>query len=162
MKTETNQITGGALVDLLDISRGWDVSAGATGETAPAELWTYSYREIPGGLYGTACELFTSAGDPYQVIEAYRVAADFARKGGTPSDVYAVAVVCWGWAAPLDTLGGGTPAEHPQRRRVRLVATIDNGGNLAGRCTFPDNGETFDDGTPGGPLADALRDVFRK
>ncbi len=162
MKTENYKITGGALVDLLEISRGWDVSAGAAGESVPAELWTYSYREISGGLYGTACELFTAAGDPYQVIDAYRVAADFAHKGGASWDVYAVAVVAWGWAAPIDTLGDALPSNHPERRRVRLVSIIDDGGNLFGRCTFPDNGEVADDGTPGGPLADALRDIFRR
>jgi len=72
----------------------------------------------------------------------------------------AAAVVTTGWSAPTDDLSGMAPRWHPQRRRVRLVVVVDDGG-LASALRFADDPDQVAWTTSGrGPLGDALSGVW--
>ncbi len=150
-----DRITGAALADLLEMARGFRNAEEVPGNTL-AELWAYASRDIGSGLHGTACEKVGEAGDVYQLIDAWQ-SGDIVR----PMECYAVAVVTWGWAAPIDTLGDDAPSQSPERRRVRLIFTIDDTRQMFSRIHFADTGENTDDeGEARGPLAEALAASF--
>lgn len=157
MKAKADRIAGASLANLLEITRGFDPAENVQGTTL-AELWVYTLDEIGAGLTGTKCEKVAESGDVYQLLDAYHD-ADL-----NVSDVYAVGLVTWGWAAPIDPTTGepnGAPSESPDRRRVRLIATVDDAGQMFSRIHFADTGENSDDeGEARGPLAQALASVF--
>ena len=154
MKATQDKIAGASLVNLLEITRGFDPAENAQGVSL-AELWVYTLENIGAGLAGTKCEKVAESGDVYQLLDAYHDGEHVS------DDVYAVALVTWGWAAPIDTLGDDAPSESPDRRRVRLIAACDDGGQLFSRLHFCDTGENHDDeGEARGPLAQALASVF--
>lgn len=76
------------------------------------------------------------------------------------------AIITHGWAAPLDQDGNptGTPSLHPERRRVRLIVTVDlkNDNDVASALEFGDDPENliYDHGTATGSLADAVASLF--
>jgi len=81
---------------------------------------------------------------------------------GSAMDKDGLAVVTTGWAAPLNNDGEveGAPSHHPARRRVRLVAYINNEGT-ASALSFQDDDEMIvDEGSATGSLADALADAW--
>lgn len=151
---ETATITRAAALDLLTMTRTFPDAEWAA--SPAAEVWVFAGEEVHT-LHGTACNFVTSSGDLYRALDD---AADLLRD---VRDVTALAVVTWGWAAPIDTATGepdGAPSEHPKRRRVRLVAVVDHAG-VTSRITFADDSESIDDdGEARGPLADALADAF--
>ena len=138
---------------MLEITRGFDPAENAQGVSL-AELWVYTLENIGAGLTGTKCEKVAESGDVYQLLDAYHDGEHVS------DDVYAVALVTWGWAAPIDTLGDDVPSESPDRRRVRLIATHDDAGRGFSRIHFADTGENHDEGDARGPLAQALASVF--
>ncbi len=72
----------------------------------------------------------------------------------------AAALVTCGWAAPIAEGASepdGAPSQHPERRRVRLVIVVADGG-VASVLRFRDDAETpiFDAGEARGPLAEGV------
>jgi len=154
MKAVTDKIAGASLVNLLEITRGFPADESSNTAGLWSELWAYTLEEIGAGLMGTRCAKIAEAGDAYHLLDA----ADM------PADVYAVGLVTWGWAAPINPTTGqadGVPSEHPERRRVRLICTQDDTGRGFSRLHFVDTGENVDDnGEARGPIADALADLL--
>jgi hypothetical protein len=70
-----------------------------------------------------------------------------------------------GWASPITDDDDGeeiAPSQHPQRRRVRLVALVSRKYEMASALGFADDDEVItDDGQARGTLADALADAMR-
>ena len=70
-----------------------------------------------------------------------------------------------GWASPItddDDDKEIPPSQHPQRRRVRLVALVSRKYEMASALGFADNDEVItDDGDARGTLADALAGAMR-
>jgi hypothetical protein len=91
----------------------------------------------------------------------------YALIAGTPGIVArsfdAAAVVTTGWAAPVDGHGDpSTPASrHPDRRRVRAVAAVGDGG-VASVVRFEDDPDRWfaDDGRGVGDVIDALEAMW--
>ena len=154
MKAVTDKIAGASLVNLLEITRGFPADESSNTAGLWSELWAYTLEEIGSGLTGTKCAKVASAGDAYQLLDDTEM----------PADVYAVALVTWGWAAPINPTTGhpdGVPSEHPERRRVRLICTQDDTGRGFSRLHFVDTGENVEDnGEARGPIADALADLL--
>lgn len=77
----------------------------------------------------------------------------------------ALAVHTTGWAAPLNADGevDGQPSQHPERRRVALVAVVTTGG-MASALSFEDSPEDIvtDEGGATGSLAEALAECFSR
>lgn len=75
-------------------------------------------------------------------------------------------LITHGWAAPLNSDGDidGAPSSHPERRRVRLVLTVDikNECEVGSTIQFDDDPEdlVFDHGNATGSLADAVASLF--
>lgn len=72
-----------------------------------------------------------------------------------------IAIRTVGWAAPLNDNGevDGFPSQHPKRRRVTLLSTIDviNKKVVGSTVSFEDDGELIHDyDTATGSLADAI------
>jgi hypothetical protein len=63
----------------------------------------------------------------------------------------AMAVLSWGWAAPL---GGGRPSAHPQRVRSRTAIAVARTGDIRTRCRMADGRVLHD--VPEGNLVDCL------
>lgn len=77
----------------------------------------------------------------------------------TLSNVTGIAIHSCGWASPLPT-DGVSPSQHPERRRVALVATVDN-ENMGSAIAFEDDDDIVtDDGDASGMLALALREAW--
>jgi len=75
------------------------------------------------------------------------------------------AVITTGWAAPLDENGEvkNRPSVDPQRRRVRLIITVDvNDKDIASVIEFSDDPDNllFDHDNATGPLKDAIRNLL--
>jgi hypothetical protein len=128
---------------------------------------------------GYATKLLKESGDTYRLTEAqvYCVKEDgvfqllnarpdvYEALEDTviPDDAIAIAVVTTGWAAPLNADGQaeGMPSQHPERRRVKLVACADS--EFAGSAlVFEDTPEDVitDEGSASGSLADALAEAW--
>ncbi len=78
--------------------------------------------------------------------------------------IVGLAVHTTGWAAPLNANGEveGRPSEHPERRRVALVATLTLNGYCSG-IKFQDEAEiTYDESIPEGNLWNALNECMDK
>lgn len=155
-KTEAADVRG--CVDLLDTVRGWHAAENNEGASL-AELWAFSPASLHG-LTGTHAEKVGAGSDVYDLLDDWR-AGEIAR----PEGCHAVALVTWGWAAPLGDDGepDGAPSQHADRRRVRLVACVDHAGLSFSRLHFADTGETHDDeGEARGPLAEAMAAAFTR
>ena len=79
-----------------------------------------------------------------------------------PKDTKGVSLVTVGWAAPLEEDGTvkGKPSKHPEKRRVRLIASItqeDRGSVLEWADTLE---IVEDEGEATGSLADALEKAW--
>lgn len=70
-----------------------------------------------------------------------------------------------GWASPIkgDDDEEIAPSQHPERRRVRLVALVSRKFEMASALGFADDDEVItDDGQAVGTLADAIREAMRQ
>lgn len=72
----------------------------------------------------------------------------------------AMGVVCFGWAAPADSIDGqrtapGWASQHPDRRRVRVVTLMDRSGLEHATAALEDG--TVIDGPGEGAVTEALR-----
>lgn len=87
---------------------------------------------------------------------------DDKRLSNTTLDYFSI--ISHGWAAPLNENGEvmGAPSAHPQRRRVRLIVSVDiRDNNVASILKFSDDDNlVFDFGSATGSLADAIMDLF--
>lgn len=72
-----------------------------------------------------------------------------------PETWSALGLVCYGWASPPSSDGGGRPSEHPDRRRVRVVSLLDRTGDERATATLEDG--TVVDEPGSGMVADAMR-----
>jgi hypothetical protein len=74
----------------------------------------------------------------------------------------ALAIVCTGWAAPINPEtgemdGADAPSKHPERRRVTLFTVVTPRADVASRLVMGDDEPTDDpEGGGTGALADAL------
>lgn len=152
MNEETNTATmsGAACLDLLTMARGWPAAEWT--DTPDAELWAYTLAEV-GGLTGTQCAKVGTHGDIYALLDDAGALLRDVR------NVVGLALVTWGWAAPVADLDEHAPSQHPERRRVRLAAVITLGEMLS-RVTFRDTPEENFDDAGTGPLGDALAEAF--
>lgn len=154
-KVQAPTMSGPACLDLLTMARTWPAAEWV--EAPSAELWAFAAGDIHG-LHGTACEKITEGPDVYTLIDdAYGLLRDV-------TDVRGVALVTWGWAAPINPATGepdGAPSQHAERRRVRLVAVATAEG-VTSRITFRDDEDNpVDDcGEARGPLAEAIADLW--
>jgi hypothetical protein len=79
-----------------------------------------------------------------------------------------VGVLTCGWAAPLpvnyDEAELEAPSQHPEKRRVRLMAFADRSGEMASVLRFKDDQENpiSDDGGATGDLATALLEMIMR
>lgn len=110
-------------------------------------------------LYGIDTEgdtfVLASQVDVYDLLED-----DYSDREG----LVGIAVHTTGWAAPLNPDGevDGRPSEHPERRRVALVATLTINGYCSG-IKFEDEEEvTYEEGMPTGNLWRALNECMDK
>ncbi len=107
---------------------------------------------------GVIVEPVSSNPDVYDLIEETIAETPFPVRA---SDI--LAVVTSGWAAPLGENGevDGVPSQHPQRRRVRLMACVRRSDlRMVSVVRFGDNDEiAIDEGEATGSLADALIDL---
>lgn len=77
------------------------------------------------------------------------------------------AIVTYGWAAPLNSDGevDGQPSKHPEKRRVRLMATVsrNNKNTMGSAVYFKDTQEViYDMGDASGMLAEAIIELFEE
>jgi hypothetical protein len=81
----------------------------------------------------------------------------------TPLKVVGLAVTTSGWASPLNENGevDCPPSQHPERRRVVLVA-VATAEELLSAMRFADADEVITETNGQGSLADALRDAFTR
>ena len=148
----TQLLTPVGLLDLLTMSRTWPEAEWEEGAT-PAEMWAFSPTDLHG-LTGTAVERVATGHDIYSLLDDARHLLDGV------ADLHGLALVTWGWAAPIDD-GDTAPSQHAQRRRVRLVAVVTDSGMMS-RVTFADGADDFDDDNEArGPLSEALRDCWQ-
>ena len=79
----------------------------------------------------------------------------------TPLNIVGLAVSTGGWSAPLDADGEADcpPSEHPERKRVLLVAVV-TAEEIMSAMRFADEDEIITDGNGTGAFADALREAL--
>ena len=76
-----------------------------------------------------------------------------------------LAVHTVGWCAPINPETGetdGRPSEHPERKRVALVATLTINGYCSGIKFENEEEVTYEEGMPNGNLWDALNKCLAK
>lgn len=123
-----------------------------------SEAKAYGLTYINGKL---VAKLVGSHGDIYTLIE--NIDNDKIISN-TNFDYFCM--ITHGWAAPLNSDGevDGAPSSHPNRRRVRLVVTVDINDNhsVGSTVQFSDDPEdlVFDHGNATGSLADAISSLF--
>lgn len=67
-----------------------------------------------------------------------------------------------GWAAPIDSLDGSAPSQHPDRKRVNLMIVVGRDGSQASALRMQGNDELIlDDGQATGALQEAIARIFR-
>jgi len=75
-----------------------------------------------------------------------------------------ITIATCGWAAPLDKDNNNeiAPSEHPERRRVRLLATANSNSQFGSSVSFNDNPDetVFDYGDAKGALANAIMELI--
>lgn len=118
---------------------------------------TYGLTYVDGKL---GMKLIDQAADVYQMIDNI----DSDKKVHNKNFDY-IAFVTHGWAAPLNKDGGvnGAPSKHPERRRVRLIASVDmnNPTSIDSVLKFADDDElVFDMGQATGSLSEAILGLF--
>lgn len=81
----------------------------------------------------------------------------------TPIKIVGLAVTTSGWASPLNENGevDCPPSQHPQRKRVCLVALV-TADEMLSAMRFADEDDVITDTNGQGSLADALRDAFTR
>jgi hypothetical protein len=109
----------------------------------------------PSENEGVVVELVSSHPDVYELIDEVIAETPFSVRS---SDI--LAILTSGWAAPLNANGEveGMPSEHPQRRRVRLMACVRRSDlKMVSIVRFTETDETqMDEGSATGALADAM------
>jgi len=100
--------------------------------------------------------MMIAAGDVY--LGLHVLPAAYEKLGSDPI----IGVETVGWAAPTESPTDDiVPADHPQRRRVRLVAVVNRDQKVASALAFRDDVEDVQTNTTGeGSLAEALRDCM--
>lgn len=111
------------------------------------------------GLYGVL-----ETGDTFQIgsdFDVYHLLSQQVEKSSLK--LAGLAVTTSGWAAPLNADGEveGAPSEHPERRRVLLVALV-TAEEIMSAVRFADTEEINLDSNGTGALADALREAFER
>lgn len=77
-----------------------------------------------------------------------------------------ITIATCGWAAPIDNdnseYNETAPSQHPERRRVRLLATANTNYQFGSSISFKDTPDepVFDYGNAKGALADAITELI--
>lgn len=131
-----------------------------------AEVAERMVRELPlsdeglseAGLYGVL-----ETGETFQIGSSPDVYDLLDIEVKSPLNIVGLAVTTSGWAAPLNADGEveGAPSQHPERKRVLLVAVV-TADELMSSMRFADSEEVITDGNGTGALADALRDALAR
>lgn len=123
------------------------------------EAKAYGLTYVDGQL---VAKLIGSSGDIYVLIDNLNNDKVIAN---TSFDYFAL--ITHGWAAPLNADGDidGAPRNHPKRRRVRLVVSVDVKDRtypIASTMQFEDEPDDliFDHGNATGSLAEAVASLF--
>jgi hypothetical protein len=122
---------------------------------------TYSLNEAV--LYGVTQDgdfhRIAGAPDVYDLLDSKH---DLTLNG---SAFIGIAIHTCGWAAPLNADGGveGAPSQHPQRRRVALIACVSY-DSMGSALSFQDEPTEIvtDEGQATGSLADALMGMWKE
>lgn len=129
-----------------------------------AEVAERMVRELPSqglseaGLYGVieTGETFQISSDPdvYKLLE---------QNVTSPLKIVGLAITTSGWAAPLNADGemDCPPSEHPERKRVLLVAVV-TAVELMSSMRFADSEDVITEENGSGSLADALCKAFER
>lgn len=172
----TNEPTEEQRAALLDLAEHEQATRNYLANHWPAEYkagdaFTYWRAE---GASPTAWRTGTHHEEPYAAIARLvtKLAPQYeARRTNDDTErpqVGALALVTYGWAAPLpndDSEPHTAPSEHPERRRVRLVQVVEACGALTARIDFiePETGnsiETVNTTAGRGALTDALTEAL--
>lgn len=129
----------------------------STAEVESGSAVAFGIKNIGDNNYDTS--LLHKSPDIYDMIEEI----DLDKK---QQNYDYLSFVTTGWAAPLNKDGEveGMPSNHPERRRVTLVACVDvNEKKILGSVLKFDDQEDliFDEGTATGMLADALLSLVK-
>ena len=109
------------------------------------------------GLYGVL-----ETGETFLIGNGFDVYHLLSQKIDSPLQIAGLAVTTSGWAAPLNEnkeVDGGQPSQHPDRKRVLLVALV-TAEEILSAMRFADDEEIITDTGGVGFLADALREAF--
>lgn len=101
--------------------------------------------------------MMIASGDVY--LGLHVLPAAFEKIGDMP----VIGIETCGWAAPAkeDDWAGCNPSNHPQRRRVRLVAVVNRAQEVASAMAFQDHpDDVHTDSSGAGSLAEALIDCM--
>lgn len=112
--------------------------------------------------------LYALLNDGFLAIGSHPDVYELLDTANVPAEAQAVLVHTTGWAAPLNSLGeaDGAPSQHPQRRRVALMACVTDdafGGTVMGSALgFQDDPEDIitDEGEATGALAQAVVEAW--
>lgn len=126
-----------------------------TGSSTEAQAFTFT--KVDGKL---EMKKMASNMDVYQLV--YNINND-KLIANTAFDYFALLTT--GWAAPLNSNGEveGAPSQHPERRRVSLLVTVDpdNDNSIVSAIKFADDDEViYDYGQATGTLAEAISSLF--
>lgn len=108
------------------------------------------------GLYGVL-----ETGETFLIGNGFDVYHLLSQEIDSPLQIAGLAVTTSGWAAPLNENGkvDGQPSQHPERKRVLLVALV-TAEEILSAMRFADDEEIITDTGGAGSLADALREAF--
>lgn len=120
--------------------------------TAKAYGLTYVNNEL-------VANLILEDSDVYDILADLRI-----NKRNELTGLDFLSIITWGWAAPLNSDGevDGAPSNHPNKRRVRLIISLDvKNSESASVLQFQDEPDdlVFDYGSASGSLADALMEI---
>jgi hypothetical protein len=106
-----------------------------------SECKAYGLTEINGELIA---KMITTSQDVYLMIESIN---DDRLVDNTNYDF--ISIITHGWAAPLDSNGevSGPPSQHPNKRRVRLLISLDvkNREMIGSTIKFADDEDALND-----------------
>ena len=129
-----------------------------------AEVAERMVREMPSqglseaGLYGVI-----ETGETFQISSGPDVYKLLEQTVTSPLKIVGLAITTSGWAAPLNVDGemDCPPSEHPDRKRVLLVAVV-TADELMSSMRFADSEEVLTEEDGSGSLAEALCKAFER
>ena len=140
-----------ALARWLDSRLAFDGRCTASADTARLiGVGVLDAAGVSDGGEGAVRFVAVAEGEPYELASSVAALAIEHHD--------AVALVTYGWGAPLPAPGsdGPNPSRHPDRRRVRVVTVALDDGAVACAVRWTSNGAALDPGPVIGRLAETL------